>query len=162
MQSIKLTQNQVALVDDKDFDKVNQYKWFAWFDKKNNTYQARHSIYISKGKYKVILMHRLIINAKKGLEVDHKNHNGLDNRRSNLRICTRKQNSRNSKKACKSSAKYKGVYLIKSTNKFGAQICVNNKRTYLGSFNTEEDAALVYNCAAQKLFGKFAYLNILG
>jgi hypothetical protein len=95
---IPLTQDKFAIVDPKDYDQLGQYKWYA--KKGGNTYYAARGVRVYKdGKYvgvKQILMHRVITNAPAGMMVDHRDHNGLNNRRSNLRLCTREQNAQNS------------------------------------------------------------------
>jgi hypothetical protein len=91
--------------------------------------------------------------------VDHINGNGLDNRKSNLRICTHQQNCENSRKRKKSFSKYKGVYWSKNAKKWVAQITIDGKSKHLGYFELEEDAAAAYDKAAVKYFGEFACLN---
>jgi hypothetical protein len=103
-------------------------------------------------------MHRLIMNAPIGYDVDHINHNGLDNRRCNLRVCTRTQNQANSKPRKKSS-KYKGVSWSNSENKWRAFIRINGKGKTIGRFDSELDAAEAYNNEAKKCFGEFAYVE---
>ena len=105
-------------------------------------------------------MHRVVL---PGFEMlDHINHDGLDNRRENLRPCTASQNHANQRKRTEhTSSKYKGVHWAKDRNKWRASICVEGRWYKLGAFNTEEEAATVYNAAAQKAFGVFAGLNLL-
>lgn len=104
-------------------------------------------------------VHRIIMNAPKGTFIDHINHDKLDNRKSNLRICTNQQNSMNRKPYKGKSSKYKGVSYIKKLDKFQAMIQANGKPKFLGRFKTEEEAAKKYNEAALEYFGEFAYLN---
>lgn len=101
-------------------------------------------------------LHREVLNVPKHLMVDHINGDRLDNRKSNLRLCTDKGNSRN-KKAF--SGKYKGVHFAKGSNRWVAQITKNYKCHHLGCFKSEDEAALAYNTAAKKLHGKYAFLN---
>jgi len=152
---IQLTQNKVAFVDDADFEYLNQYKWCF-----NGRYAIRE-IRIG-GKKRKILMHRIIVSVPFGLEIDHINGNGCDNRRDNLRICTHQQNVRNCKKCMKdTSSKYKGVCWHKTNRKWQAYIGVNKKVIYLGYFIEEDEAARTYNVAALKYFGEFAKPNII-
>ncbi|KKM14674.1 hypothetical protein LCGC14_1703720, partial [marine sediment metagenome] len=95
MKRIPLTQGKFAIVDDDIFDYLSQWKWYAQKDR--NTFYALRNVVV-KGKAKTIRMHRQILNSKKGQQTDHLNGNGLDNRRCNLRICTRSQQAMNTKK----------------------------------------------------------------
>jgi hypothetical protein len=162
MKEIKLTQNQTALVDDEDYNKVKVIKWFAV--KCKNTYYAKGHLY-SKGEDKTICLHRIIMNTPDDMEVDHKDHNGLNCQKNNLRNCTHRQNGMNGTSRGKS--KYLGVYLMKGEtykNKtyrdtIAAKIGVKGKNIYLGAFKTEEAAALAYDEAAKIHYGEFANLN---
>jgi len=156
MKRIPLTQNKFAIVDDDMFEYLNQWKWYA--RKGGNTFYAVRNV----GKYlnqKKIHMHRQIMNAQEGQEIDHINHNALDNRRTNLRTCTRAQNQHNRKINRNSTSKFKGVYWNKVRRKWQARVSLNGKRPYLGSFNNELDAAKAYDKKAKELFGEFANLN---
>ena len=155
MKKIKLTQNKYALVDDRDFDFLNQWNWYA--RKTPNSWYVQRMY-----KRKVIIMHRVLLSPKgdflkKSVQVDHKNMNGLDNRRSNIRICTKTENDRNRPKQKNNTSGYKGVRA--SGSKFLARIRVNKKLLYLGTFKTAKLAAKTYNKAAVLCFGEFAYLN---
>ena len=90
---IELTQNKFALVDDEDYRWLNEFKWYRVKSKKTD--YAYTKIIQSNGKRKSMLMHRLILNTPTGMQTDHKNHNGLDNRKSNIRICTSSENHQN-------------------------------------------------------------------
>jgi hypothetical protein len=108
-------------------------------------------------------IHRLVTSAPNNMEVDHINHNPLDNRRCNLRICTKSENSRNNQGQKTRKAKYKGTYYEKRSKVVGkhyrAYTRVNGKKLWFGYYATEEDAARAYNKNALKLFGRFACLN---
>jgi hypothetical protein len=104
----------------------------------------------------------VLLNPQKGYVTDHKNGNGLDNRRNNLRICTQQQNVFNQKKrTTKTSSRYKGVSFSKRANKFIAYISCNYKRTYIGTYKNEIDAARAYNNKAIEYFGEYAKLNTI-
>jgi hypothetical protein len=158
MKEIQLTQNKVALIDDEDYALVNQYKWYTHKDK--YTWYARHNLYV-EGKPTALLMHRLILNAAKGLEIDHIDRYGLNNQKENLRISTRTENARNRTKQKNNTSGYKGVYWHKTVQKWTANIVHHKNHIHLGVFSTIEEAVLAYNTAAISLFGEFAYLNII-
>jgi hypothetical protein len=159
MKKIPLTQGKFAIVDDEDYELLSQRKWCAI--KWGNTFAAiTNGQKNIKGHPEMIYMHRLIIGLKKGqrLQVDHINHNGLDNRGCNLRLCTAQQNQWNYTKASNKSSKYKGVCRHKCGG-WTAYINKNKKLIYLGYFKTEIEAAETYNAKAKELFGEFAKLN---
>jgi hypothetical protein len=105
-------------------------------------------------------MHRQIVNPPDDLLVDHHNHNGLDNRRFNLRLATDSTNQQNARKRItKTTSRFKGVDFVKATGKWRARIAVNGRRLFLGSFDSELEAALAYDAAARKYFGEYACLN---
>ena len=163
MNKIELTQGKSAIVDADDFDRVNEFKW--QYNKKRTGYARRiQHIGMKDGKRikKNIYMHRFIIGVEDSkVHVDHINHDTLDNRKSNLRLCTHVENMRNRKIQKGGSSKYKGVYKY-SDNRvkpFTAQITFNYKNIYLGYFATEREAAIAYNKAALHYFGEFALLN---
>jgi hypothetical protein len=155
MKEINLNNKKVALVDDEDFDRVNQFKWYAM--KQWNTFYAVHCFRID-GKRKNTFMHRFILGLKEGEQSDHIDRNGLNNQRNNFRECTNRQNSFN-QVGCNKSSQYKGVFFDKSRNKFAAQIKLNFKSTFIGRYSDEIEAAKAYDEAAKKHFGEFAYLN---
>ena len=151
---IPLTQDKQAIIDDADYELISQYKWYAYKD--YNTWYARTNIY-GNGEQKTVLMHRLLCGSMcDGKQIDHKNHNGLDNRRSNIRVCSQNDNQHNQRPRLGVS-KYKGVGI--NYGKWHARIRNNGKYINLGRFDTEEDAAKAYNEAALKYFGEFACLN---
>ena len=99
------------------------------------------------------------MNAPKGMVVDHIDGNGLNNRKSNLRICTKAQNVHNSRPRTNTSSKYKGVFWNKANKKWSATIHKGDKWTYIGGFDDEKEAARAYDRKAAEFFGEFAYLN---
>lgn len=145
----------VALVDDEDYSYLNQFNWTA--GKLNQNYFALRRIVIN-GKQKMILMHREIMGAKKDEEIDHIDFNTLNNQKSNLRICNRRQNLVHRRARSKSG--YLGVKVEgKYKNLYSASITVNREKIYLGLYKTPEEAALAFNKASIKYNGEFAYLN---
>lgn len=157
MRTIPLTRGYVAIVDDADYERFSHYTWRAVV-RSNTLYATRHVPKDVDGKHRSILMHREVMDACPGEEVDHINHNGLDNRRENLRICSRLENSRNRIKTWGSS-QYKGVSWQKDRGKWQAYIKAGKRMEHLGNFVNEEDAARAYDRAARNYFGEFAHLN---
>jgi hypothetical protein len=154
MKEIPLTQGKVAYIDDIDYELISAYKWHAWNPKSN--WYAYTNPGPTKNR-KRFSMHRLIMNAKKGQLVDHKNGNSLDNRRDNLRFCTRGQNNMNSK--IHKIGGYKGVHFCKDKGKFQVSIRLNNKQIHGGFFDAPLQAAKKYNDMAIQYHGEFARLN---
>lgn len=145
MKKIPLTQGKFALVDDEDYDWLMTWKWRAVKDG-NNYYAATIQHGSGKG---YIAMHRLLLMyPKKGLHTDHINHNGLDNRKTNLRECTPRENQSNRRKKC--SSKYLGVYWHKVGQGWQSELTIGSKRTYLGFFKKEIDAHIAYSNALEK------------
>jgi len=157
MKEIALTQGKFALVDDEDFEELNKFKWHT--HKGGNTYYATKNMRIN-GKQKTIRMHRLIMGVTdRKIQIDHKYGNGLDNRKINLRVCTRSENQRNQKKILNTSSIYKGVCWDKEYHKWMAGLGYNGRSIKIGRFINEKDAAKAYNLKATELFGDFARLN---
>lgn len=153
MKRIPLTRGQFALVDDEDYEKVSKYKWCAK--------KVRYGGFVAVGKIsnKVIYMHRFIMNTPKRMDTDHWNHQKLDNRKENLRICNRHQNMANSKPRKNCTSKFKGIYWHKRRRKWNVSITRNGKRLNLGYFDNEIEAAKIYDKKAKEFFGEFALSN---
>lgn len=145
-----------AMVDDADFEALNQWKWSA--EKRGNRFYATRQVISAEGKKTTVRMHREISRADDGFEVDHADGNGLNNQRANLRICSTAENQQN-RASVRGSSIYKGVLWDKSHGCWKAKIIVDGKRIMLGSFDTEESAARRYDQAAKAHFGEFARLN---
>lgn len=158
MKHIPLTQGKQAIVDDDDYDFLMQWKWHA--HKFGHLYYAERTE-TSTEKRKTIRMHRLLLNAPKELVVDHKDHDGLNNTRNNIRMCTITQNNTNRRSEKHSASKYLGVCWFNRKQRWFASIRFNKKLIHLGSFINEKDAALAYNKRAAELHGEFANINKL-
>lgn len=157
MKKIPLTQNQVALIDDEDFDRVSQYKWCV--DNKGNTSYAVRGFDLN-GKNFILKMHIYIMGWQGGkIQIDHKDLNGLNNQKSNLRICEQFENGRNSPMKKNNKCGYKGVYFSKQKQKWTAEIKAHGAPKNLGTFNDPINAALAYDWAAEKHHGSFARIN---
>ena len=156
MKQILLTHGYFTMVDDEDYEYLNQWKWQVHI-KKHGIYAVRNG-YEKGGKRPWISMHRLIMNAQKGVLVDHKDRNGLNNQKDNLRFCSYSQNAMNrGADSDKVTSVYKGVgvHAVKGRNYISAVI----RGLFLGDFLTEEDAARAYDRKAIELFGEFARTN---
>lgn len=154
---IPLTQGKFAIVDDADFEWLNQYKWCA--HKVGKSWYAVGWLYYQNRKRQVGI-HQLILNTPADMQSDHRNGDGLDNRRSNLRICTSSQNLGNSRKSKRRTSQFKGVYWERARRKWHVEIKVLGKRRHLGRFDDELEAAATYDTAARELFGEFARPNL--
>lgn len=149
---LALTKGKFALVDDERYDELNQHKWYA-FRAGNTFYAVRNENDQTLGwrKRRHVLMHRVVMNADKTKYpfIDHINHDGLDNRRENLRFVTNRENGQNRK--LKGSSKYIGVSWQSARKQWEAQIQVANKTLHLGYFHLESDAARAYDEAITSL-----------
>jgi len=151
---IPLTRGKVALIDIEDYERVSQYRWYANLFSEN-WYAATKGL----DHKTTIMLHRFILNPKPEEEIDHINHNGLDDRRCNMRIATHQQNMMNIEKIYGSS-KYKGVCWDKRINSWRCEIGSRINRVWIGRFFNEEDAARAYDKKAKELYGDFAVLNL--
>lgn len=153
MKTITLTQGKVALVDDEDFERINQFKWYY-----GEGYAIREiQTGVGRKARKTIRMHRMVTDTPEGMEVDHINHDKLDNRKTNLRVCNRLANGKNKMMSKRNKSGYKGVHA--RYGRWVAVIRFNWKLYHLGVFDTPEEAARAYNKAAVEYFGEYAYLN---
>ena len=137
-------------IDKKDFDKVKDFTWFI--NEQGYVISTTSNIY-----HKHIRLSRLVTDAPDGLDVDHINHDLLDNRKSNLRVVTHQQNLFNQQKAKNNTSGFIGV--VKHGDKWIAQAMHNGKNKYLGIYDTPEEASNVYNAFAQEFFGEYMYKN---
>ena len=157
MKQIPLNHGKYAIVDDWNYERLMKHKWQA--KKHRYTYYAvaaGDKVY-KNNKRTILRMHREILGLKHkdGILTDHINHNGLDNREANLRICTNAQSVMNRRKIKKKSSKYKGVSFYKAGSKWS----VNVAGIHVGYFYQEEKAAKVYNDIARIIYGEYAYMN---
>ena len=152
MSKISLSQEKFALVSNADYKWLNQWKWSV--NKCHKIMYAHRSFKNPGTNPQKIYMHRLIMGFPEGKEVDHINHNGLDNRRCNLRIVTHRQNCINSRLR-KGTSQHTGVSWRKNRRKWRAYITVDSKVIFLGNFNDEKEAILVRKQAEEKYFGQY-------
>lgn len=155
---LELTQGQVTIIDETDLERVGRYRWCAY---KVGKLTKRYYVRTKLNGNKLTDLHRFITGAEKGQQVDHRNHNTLDNTRANLRICSHKQNQQNRPPLKSKAGRFKGVFWRKKERAWYASIKINGVKKHLGSFEREEDAAEAYNIAASRYFGEFAYVNII-
>lgn len=151
MKEIPLTKGNSAFVDDADYEWLSQWKWHAT----STGYAARCALI--NGKHRTLYMHQVILQTPIGFASDHIDKNRLNNQRSNLRICSQRQNTFNRPKRKGARSQYKGVYLVEGRWKASAQ--ADGKRINLGFFATEIDAAKAYDNVARRVHGEFANLN---
>lgn len=155
MYQIPLTQGFFSLVDKDDFYKFSTKRWYA--DKIRNYIMAVRTEGYGKNK-KTVYLHRLIMSCPKGLFVDHINHDTLDNRKSNLRICTVAENTRNSVKSSRNSSGYKGVSWNSKNKNWRVQINVDNRHIEVGSFKDKVEASKAYLQASKQYHRQFSHL----
>jgi hypothetical protein len=155
---IYLGEGRFTIVEPEDYYRFNNFHWTA--KKAGDCFYAIRFLNTPDSKLKFILLHREIMKAPKGLVVDHKNNDGLDNRRVNLRLATRSQNNINRRQdKSKTLSRYVGVTFDKRRRRWVARIYVNGKSKFLGSFESEIEAAKAYDAAAKKYYGEFARPN---
>ena len=141
MKKIKLTQGKYAIIDDEDYEEISKHKWLCF---KNSVRKTGQTFYAARGNKrgcspKTIFMHRVILNAPEGKIVDHKNHNGLDNRRENIKVCSHSENQFNRIKSPGFSSGSLGVHLVAGT-RWRAMF----KNKHIGYFDTEAEASIAY------------------
>ena len=145
-------------MDADDYFWLSTLKWYAV--KGGSTFYAVRGINTKEGKKRQLFMHREVLKVAVGMFVDHINHNGLDNRKANLRPATTAQNIRNRKKHfVRSGSRYKGLYWDNRRKQWRVRICFNGTRINLGSFDDEIEAAKAFDRGAIKYHGRFASLN---
>jgi len=150
---IELTKGHTAVIDADDFDTIRDYKWRS--SKGKGTNYACSGLRLDDGRVKTLFLHRLLMKPSKGFVVDHINGDGLDNRRSNLRVVTVAQNNLNSRVRSDSTTGIKGAYYDKRKGSYYSHIKRGDKRIYLGTFSTAEEAADAYAKASRELHGEF-------
>lgn len=155
---LRMSQPRYAKVDPADYKRLRKYEWFA--TKKRNRFYVRRHAAAGKGKEKLIYLHQEVIEVPDGMVIDHINHDGMDNRRANLRPATHSQNMCHIRKRPGTKhSKFKGVCWKKKNRKWEAAIGFQKKRIHLGYFCSEIEAARAYDEAAKKYHGEFACLN---
>lgn len=160
MKEIPLTRSYITIVDDEDYEELMRHKWCVRWTSRG-CYAGRGSKFSDKCSTDTILMHREIMKALPGEQVDHKDRDGLNNQRKNLRICTPTQNQQNRRKQNGCSSRFKGVSWNKEAKRWRAYILRDGIQCHLGYYGNEADAARAYNVAAIKHFGEFALLNVI-
>lgn len=154
---IPLSRGMYALIDPEDYERVSAFKWHAFQPSSGRVWYARTLLY--EGRQRPLFMHRLILEAPKGSQVDHRNQDGLDNRRNNLRFATHSQNQWNRGKTRENSSGFKGVTATRNKQKWQAIIKRRGQAFYLGSFSDPAEAARAYDQKAREVDGEFARLN---
>lgn len=156
MKEIQLSKGLIALIDDSDFEAVSIYKWFACrTSKRSKTHYAFRNT-LKNGKRSTQTMHRFILQAVDSkIHVDHINGDGLDNRRSNIRLASQSNNMKNRGASKNNILNIKGVSFDKKRNMFMARLNLNGDKIWLGRFKTAEEASRVYEMKAKEVFGEF-------
>lgn len=150
---ITLTKGYEAVVDAADAHLVDSWNWSA-IVRAYTVYAVRATKH--RGKTTTVLMHRAILNAPGGVQVDHFSGDGLDNRRSNLRLATASENGCNRGRNANNRSGYKGVWWAKDASKWQALITAGGRREYLGLFDSAEAAHEAYRRASERLHGDFS------
>jgi hypothetical protein len=157
---IPLTQGKFAIVDPERYEELAKYKWFT--ARSEGGFYALRMVKAkgSRVKQKAVRMHRVILDVPQGKFIDHINHNGLDNRRANLRVATIQQNTWNKRKQRGNySSQYKGVTWLKREEKWQVRITCKGRSIFIGYFDDEKAAARAYDAKAGELFGDYAAMN---
>ena len=155
MRKLLLNRGIFAIVDDEDFYWLSQWKWYANFCIRTKSFYVVCPVKDENGKWGSIRMHRILKGSPKGMVIDHINHDTLDNRKINLRICTQSQNQKNQKISKSNTSGYKGVSWNKGEQKWVAMISADNKRHFLGYHTTKEIAYEAYLVASKKYHKDF-------
>jgi hypothetical protein len=148
MKYIKLTKGKRTIIDDDDFDRVSKKKW---------NFDGRYAMGWHNGKH--IRLHKFIMGEKDNLQIDHINEDKLDNRKCNLRFCTRSENIHNKRSSRKNTSGFRGVCWDKERNKWMAYININGKRKTIGRFLDKNEAARMYNNFVIMYYSDSRWLN---
>ena len=161
---IYLTQGQKTIVDKDDYEFLSKHKWCAIYSKKRGDYVAVTRTECINCKKRTVYMHREIMRPLKNLHIDHINHNPLDNRKNNLRICTPTENQWNRKGANKNNntSNYKGICYDLYHKSWKSSIGYHNKSLHIGYFKNKNEAVVAYNQVAIEKYGNYACLNTIG
>jgi hypothetical protein len=167
MKEIPLSRGYVALVDEADYERVSAYKWKAHVVRRKDgsviCVYAQRGVRRPDGTWTAEQLHRFIVGVTDSkIQIDHQNHDGLDNRCSNLRLCNRAENGHNRRLKRNNSSGFKGVHWRRRDKVWQALLKIDGKLLHLGLFLTAEAGARAYDKAALKYFGDYACLNFPG
>lgn len=165
MVEVPLSQGKTALIDDEDAERVLAHRWTYYFHVRNRKAYAHRVIWVAggKGKQITVMLHRFIMNAPKGVQVDHKDNDGLNCQKSNLRFASNSQNHQNMKAKRTAAIPFKGVKYDSRPlrrKRYTARIQSSDGINHsLGYYMTATEAAIAYDAKARELHGEFARLN---
>lgn len=160
MKTVSVSNGRVALVDDEDYKWISRFKWHAVLMGRGFYVMRNRRISDGPGPG-TILLHRAILEAPASFEVDHRNGDGLDNQRKNLRLATSQQNQRAfQRKAAGKTSRFRGVCWHKAAEKWSAQLKISRRKIHLGLFSDEEAAARAYDSAVRVAYGEFSHPNL--
>jgi hypothetical protein len=151
---VPLTQGYEAIIDAADAPLVGQYNWQVHVNPRAKTQYAVRGVWVD-GRTTTQKMHRLIMGEPDGMFIDHVNQSGLDNRKSNLRLCSAAENQWNTGVSARNKSGFRGVDFHELTQKWQARVTKNGKRQYIGCFDTQAEAVLAHQQAAMQLHGEF-------
>jgi hypothetical protein len=161
MPEIPLTKGYVAVVDQEDYEPLATARWSAKKTRRGCVYAVR-TIHVRGVGDRRLYMHRAILCAPVGADVDHKDGNGLNNRRGNLRVCSRSANLANQRKQSRQTSRFKGVWWNVKKKHWRCGIKLHGRSQHIGCFSSDVDAAHAYDAKARELFGEFAAVNFPG
>lgn len=157
MRLIPLTQGKFAKVSDQDFGRISKFKWHA--RRTPRTFYAARQVRLNNGRQRARPMHRDILKANDNVEIDHRDHDGLNNQRRNLRRCAPSENTYHYQKPVTNTSGFVGVWWNAAAKKWQAAVSYRGKNRHVGLFKNQRQAAEARDKMAKSFRKKFAFLN---